>query len=80
LNSGKLIADLAANAHGIALLPSFLVNAYVKSGNLIPILEDYQLPSSPVSLVYPGNRLTNPALKALVEFLLESKPAFDASG
>lgn len=77
LNSGTLIADLAANGYGIALLPNFLVNAHLKSGKLVPILEDYQLPSSPISLVYHVNRLTNPALKSLVEYLLDNKPSFD---
>ncbi len=77
LNSGQLITDLAANGYGIAMLPNFLVSTHLKSGNLVPILEDYQLSSSPISLVYPGNRLTNPALKALVELLLEKKPVFD---
>ena len=77
LNSGHLIADLAVNGYGIALLPNFLVSTHLRSSKLVPVLEDYQLPSSPISLVYPGNRLTNPALKAMVEFLLENKPDFD---
>ncbi len=79
LNSGKLIANLAASGHGIALLPNFLVNNYLKSKELVVILKDYQLPSIPISLVYPGNRFTNPALKSLVEFVTENKPSFDLS-
>lgn len=74
LNSGHMLAELASLSHGVALLPNFLVNSYIETGKLVSILEAYQIPSSPISLVYPGNRLTNPTLKSLVEFLLENKP------
>ena len=74
LNSGHMLAELASLGHGVALLPNFLVNSYIETRKLVSILEEYQIPSSPISLVYPGNRLTNPTLKSLVEFLLENKP------
>ncbi len=73
VNQGDLVAEFAAGGHGIAQLPDFIVQPYIERGELVSILEDYQLPPIPVSLVYPANRLKNPALKRLIDYLLENK-------
>ncbi|WDE00305.1 LysR family transcriptional regulator [Thalassomonas actiniarum] len=72
-NDGDIVARLAADGHGIAYLPTFLTQAYLDSGLLVPVLQDYEFDSAPVSLVYPANRLANTALNALVDHLLEHK-------
>ncbi|MGF1757610.1 LysR family transcriptional regulator [Photobacterium sagamiensis] len=75
VNQGDLVAQFAAAGHGIAQLPDFLIQHYLDSGELITILEPYQLPPIPVSLVYPANRMMNPALRELISHLLDHKPA-----
>ena len=74
-NDGEVEARFTADGHGIAYLPSFLIQQYLDSGELSPILEGYEFDETPVSLVFPANRLMNPALRALIEFLIEYKPA-----
>lgn len=74
VNQGGLVAEFAAAGHGVALLPEFLVQEYVDRGELVHILSEYQLPKVPVSLVYPANRMASPALKSLVDYLLEYRP------
>ena len=71
VNQGDLVAQFSATGHGVAVLPEFLVQTYLDKGELISILQEFQYPAIPVSLVYPANRLINPALKALVNYLLE---------
>ena len=71
INLGSLVAQFAAAGHGIAQLPDFLVRPYLQQGSLVTLLEAYQLPPVTVSLVYPNNRMTNPALRALISYLLE---------
>lgn len=73
VNQGDLVAQFAAAGHGIAQLPDFLTQKYLDSGQLVPILQDYQIQDRPVSLVYPANKMKNPALAALIEYLLETK-------
>ena len=73
-NDGEVAAKFAADGHGIAYLPTFLMQAYLDSGELLPILNEFELEASSVSLVFPANRLMNPALRALIEFLLEDRP------
>ncbi len=74
VNDGKIAAEFSAAGHGIAFLPDFLVQKYLDKGKLAPILESFEMPSVPVSLVYPANRLKSPALSELVDFLLDNKP------
>jgi DNA-binding transcriptional LysR family regulator len=74
VNDGEVTAQLAAQGHGIALLPTFLTQSYLDAGQLQPILREYEFDASPVSLVYPAIRVMNPTLKALVDFLLENRP------
>ncbi|MBE0368253.1 hypothetical protein PAUR_a1815 [Pseudoalteromonas aurantia 208] len=74
VNYGNIAADYSADALGIAFLPDFLVRRYLNTGKLIPILESFQMPSAPVSLVYPANRIKNPALSELVRYLINNAP------
>lgn len=74
INQGHIVAEFAAAGHGIACLPDFLVQKYLDSGELVSILDEFRLPPVPVSLVYPANRMASPALKALVQYLLEHRP------
>ena len=73
-NDGKIAAKFASDGHGIAYLPTFVMQSGLDSGELVPILREFELAPTPVSLVFPANRLMNPALRALIEFLLENKP------
>lgn len=73
VNRGPMVAKVAASGGGIAQLPEFMVQPYIESGELVTILHEYQPSALPYSLVYPSNRLVNPALKALVDFLLKKR-------
>lgn len=72
-NLGELAAEFAAAGLGITRLPDFLVCPYLETGELLSVLEPFELPPLPVSLVYPANRIANPVLKALVGFLMETR-------
>lgn len=71
VNDGETSAQLAANGLGIAYLPTFLTQTYLDSGDLVPILKDYEYASLPASLVYPANLMMNKTLKAFINFLLK---------
>jgi len=75
VNYGNITADFSAAGHGIAFLPDFLVQHYLDSGKLVTILESFQMPAAPVSLVYPANRMNNPVLSELVQYFLDNRPA-----
>ncbi|MBW3139130.1 LysR family transcriptional regulator [Ferrimonas balearica] len=75
VNKGDLAGQFAADGHGIAQLPQFMVQQYLAEGRLVPILQAYALTPQPVSLVYPANRTNSVAVQALIEHLMADRPA-----
>ncbi|WP_420962914.1 LysR substrate-binding domain-containing protein [Brucella sp. IR073] len=52
-NNGDLIARLAENGEGVALLPFFIVEEALGAGHLVQILPDWQPPELWLTLYYP---------------------------
>lgn len=55
---------------GIARLPSYLVNDEIASGRLVALLPDWQLPTAPVALVYPGREHLPLRARAFRDFVV----------
>jgi len=70
-NNGDLNAVAAVEGVGIALEPDFIVGADLKSGNLVPVLEAFEAPVSPIYAVYPSRRFLPVKIRAFVDFLVE---------
>jgi DNA-binding transcriptional LysR family regulator len=52
-NNGDLLARLAANGEGIALLPRFIVEDDLNEGRMVQVLADWELPEIWLTLYYP---------------------------
>lgn len=52
-NNGEVCARLAENGEGIALLPYFIVEDALASGNLVPVLPEWEPPTLWLTLYYP---------------------------
>lgn len=52
-NNGELIAQLAENGEGVALLPFFIVEEAIAAGRLQEVLSDWQAPELWLTLYYP---------------------------
>jgi DNA-binding transcriptional LysR family regulator len=85
--SGPMLINSSAGLHraaqagmGVVMLPDALVAQDLKDGTLIALLQDYQLPHRPMSLMYAQDRYRLPKLRSFVEFALEKwgkpQPAF----
>jgi DNA-binding transcriptional LysR family regulator len=62
--------DAARSGVGIAVALSYHIADQVKSGDLVPLLQEFQPPSQPVSLVYSPNRFMPVKLRAFLDFTL----------
>jgi DNA-binding transcriptional LysR family regulator len=60
--------DAACAGLGITVAFSYLVAQSIKSGQLLALLQDFQPPPQPVSLVYAPNRFMPAKLRALLDF------------
>ncbi|GAB4557176.1 MAG: LysR family transcriptional regulator [Rhizobacter sp.] len=56
-NSPELLIRLARGGAGIAAVNDHFAEPYVQSGELMPLLVDWYLPSAPAWAVFPGRRL-----------------------
>lgn len=74
-DQGEACIDLAVAGGGLMWTHDYMAEAEVRSGRLLPVLEDYALPPVPISLVYGYHRQQTPRMAALVEFLTEAVAA-----
>lgn len=70
-NNGDLNAAAAVQGVGIALEPDFIIGSELKRGKLMPVLESFEAPASPIYAVYPSRRFLPAKVRAFVDFLVE---------
>ena len=70
-NSGQGLVDAALKGLGIVQLPDYYVEHYFQSGELITVLDNYQVPDEGIWAVYPQNRHLSPKIRLLVDYLAE---------
>ncbi|CAD5106609.1 LysR family transcriptional regulator [Zestomonas carbonaria] len=66
-------AYLAAGLAGLGVLwlPDYMSRAYLESGELVPLFEDWQLDSMPLYLAYPPNRHVSAKLRVFIDWVVE---------
>jgi DNA-binding transcriptional LysR family regulator len=70
-NSVHLLRDYACEAAGIVCLPTFVAADELASGELVPLLGDYELSSFWLSAVYPATHRATVKVKRFVEFIAD---------
>lgn len=70
-NSSSAIRALALAGLGVAVLPDWLVQDDVRSGQLQRVLPEYALPNQPIHLVFPGSRHLPRKTRVFIDFLAE---------
>ena len=70
-NSSSAIRALALAGLGVAVLPDWLVQDDVRSGQLQRVLPEYALPKQPIHLVFPGSRHLPRKTRVFIDFLAE---------
>ncbi|ELR65913.1 transcriptional regulator, LysR family [Photobacterium marinum] len=57
---------------GIAILPEFLCREHFASGRLVHLLPEWDMPSVPISFVYPQRKLIPKRLRLLIDYLIDN--------
>jgi DNA-binding transcriptional LysR family regulator len=70
VNSVEAAASAAVAGAGIVRMPSYLASHFLKSGLLVPLLEEYEPPLLPANLIYPSQRKVPLNLRAFLDFSL----------
>lgn len=69
-----VLREAASQQQGMAALPVYLCRDYVEQGLLAPVLPTWRLPEGNMHLVYPHRRGLLPAVRVLIDFLVEHMP------
>jgi DNA-binding transcriptional LysR family regulator len=70
-NNGDFLRDMALAGHGIAVLPTFIVWQSLATRELVPVLEQYTLPSINAWAVYPQTRYLSQRARQFIDFLVK---------
>lgn len=70
-NEATTLLRAALAGGGIALQPTYLANPHIASGELGAVLPDWGLPVMAINALYTSRRHQSPAVRALLDFLVE---------
>lgn len=66
-----ILAQLARQNCGIALLPDTIAQDYIESGELVRVLPNWKAPHGILHAVYPSRRGQLPAVRVLIDYLVK---------
>ncbi len=70
-NEATALLQAALAGGGIAMQPSYLANPRLREGSLEAVLPQWTLPSMDIYALYPSRKHLSPAVRALLDFLVE---------
>ncbi len=70
-NEATALMRAALAGGGIALQPTYLTRPHVLDGSLQVVLPDWKLPDMSIYALYPSRKHLSPAVRALLDFLVE---------
>lgn len=70
VNNSDALCALTMAGMGIARLPGFVAAPHLRSGELVPLLRDYTLPSVPLNVLLPSRRYLPRRVRVFVDMLV----------
>ncbi|MCJ8207898.1 LysR family transcriptional regulator [Pseudomonas sp. RGM2987] len=71
VNNADAYVAAAEAGLGLIQVPRYHVQRQLAEGRLIPVLDDYGVPSWPISAVYPPHRQLSPRVRVFIDWLIE---------
>jgi len=69
MNDGEALTAAAVEGLGMIQLPDYMATAEIQAGRLRTVLDRFQPPPLPISVVYPSARRVTPRLRAMLDAL-----------
>ncbi|MEI2301422.1 LysR family transcriptional regulator [Ensifer sp. MJa1] len=73
-NNGEVLADMAADGSGVAMLPGFHIAEHIRSGRLVHVLPNWSPPDLWLTLYYPPYQALPPRIATFSKFFEEQLP------
>jgi DNA-binding transcriptional LysR family regulator len=74
-NSGEVLADMAADGAGVAMLPGFHIAEHLRTGRLVQVFKGWAPPELWLTLYYPPYQTLPPRIASFSKFFEEQVPA-----
>ncbi|WPC76190.1 LysR family transcriptional regulator [Vibrio porteresiae] len=71
-NNGLGLFNLTRNSLGIAQLARVFADPFIKAGEMVEILPDWECTTMPLKVVYPPNQNQSARLKVFIDWLLDT--------
>jgi DNA-binding transcriptional LysR family regulator len=71
VNDGSVYVAAALQGQGIVQAPTYMVQDHLREGRLVRVLQDWQVESLPMHVVYPPNRYLSNRLRVFVDWVAE---------
>ncbi|MEW6643965.1 MAG: LysR substrate-binding domain-containing protein [Pseudomonadota bacterium] len=71
VNNAEVLRDAAIGGRGVVLLPTFIADAALRSGELQMVLPDYSAPPLTLYAIYPPTRHLALKVRLFIDFLVE---------
>ncbi|WP_444922261.1 LysR family transcriptional regulator [Microbulbifer sp. CnH-101-G] len=71
VNNSEALREAILQGLGIGRLPTFVAGADIKSGLLVPLFEEYQMPAKTIYAVFPERQYMPAKVRAFIEFAIE---------
>ncbi|MEQ2355446.1 LysR family transcriptional regulator [Pseudoalteromonas piscicida] len=68
-NEATALLHAALSGAGLAIQPTYLVNRYIKSGELKPVLPDWKPSDMNIYVLYSSRKYMSPTVRALIDYL-----------
>jgi DNA-binding transcriptional LysR family regulator len=70
-NEATALLQAALAGGGVALQPTYLANPHLADGSLVVVLPDWHPPDMSIHALYPSRKHLSPAVRALLDFLVQ---------
>lgn len=71
VNNSEALREAMVGGVGIGRLPTFVAAADLVSGDLVPVLEDFEMPSQTIYAVFPERRHLPAKVRAFLDFAVD---------
>lgn len=75
-NSGEVLADMAADGAGVAMLPGFNIAEHIRTGRLVHVFKGWAPPDLWLTLFYPPYQTLPPRIASFCKYFEEQLPAY----
>lgn len=69
-DAGDAIREAVISGYGIAMLPAWYFRDEMEQGTVRVLLRDWQVPGTPVHIIYPSRRYLSPRVRVVMDFLV----------